>query len=298
MHTGVTVDCGAAMPPSIQKLIADVPRALGSYGPILQEVEEVLADPQSSLIHVGAVIEKDPDLTARLLRLGNSAFYGFPSRLETVSEAVGLIGIQQVQDLISASNVMDTFSGVNPDFVNMESFWRHSLACGIGARILAIEKRMPKPEKFFVAGLLHDAGRLVLFSQAPQLAEVIMERAQQNRMLLRDAETEVMGFDHAQIGEALLRSWAYPPNLVQAVANHHHPQSADAYKMEAAIVHLSDCLVNAMELGSSGEHHVPPLQARGWQLLNLELNVLESTINAIDEQIEAVQEVFLRSKRN
>jgi len=74
------------------------------------------------------VIEKDPDLTARLLRLGNSSFYGFPSRLETVSEAVSLIGTQQVQDLLVASNVMETFTGISAELVNMESFWRHSLA--------------------------------------------------------------------------------------------------------------------------------------------------------------------------
>ena len=89
-----------------------------------------------------------------------------------------------------------------------------------------------------------------------------MERAQQKRMLMREAEMHVLGFDHGQIGEALLRSWLYPPNLIHAVANHHQPLSSDAYKMEAAIVHLSDCLVNAMEVGSSGEHHAPPIQPR------------------------------------
>ncbi len=285
------------MPPTIKSLIAGIPRALGSYAPILQEVEAVLADPQSSLMHVGAVIENDPDLTARLLRLGNSSFYGFPTRLETVSEAISLIGIQQVQDLIVASNVVDTFSGVNPEFVNMESFWRHSLACGIGARILAMQKRMPKPEKFFVAGLLHDAGRLVLYSQAPHIAQQIFERTRQKRMLLREAEVEVLGFDHAQIGEALLRTWLYPANLVHAVANHHRPLNSDAFRMEAAIVHLADSLVNAMQIGTSGEHFVSPVQPRVWQLLNLELDALESVVNAIDDQIEAVQAVFLNPDR-
>src|SRR5437773_5765052 len=156
------------MPTSIKTLTSGIQRGMGSYGPIIEEVDAVLSDPQSSLVNVGEVIEKDPDLTARLLKLGNSSFYGFPSRLETVAEAISLIGIQQVQDLIIATSVVDTFAGVRPDFVNMESFWRHSLACGIGARILGIMKRMPNPERFFVAGLLHDVGRLVLFSQSPE----------------------------------------------------------------------------------------------------------------------------------
>lgn len=270
---------------------------MGSYGPLMEEVEAVLADPQSSLVHVGAVIEKDPDLTARMLKLANSSFYGFPSRLETVSEAINLIGIQQVQDLITASSVVETFSGVSSDFVSMESFWRHSLACGIGARLLAIQKRLPKPEKFFVAGLLHDVGRLVLYSQAPKPSQAVFDKYRGERILLRDAEISVLGFDHAQIGEALLRNWLYPPNLVEAVASHHRPASATAFRLEASIVHVADHLVNAMRIGSSGERFAPPLQALAWQAVNIETEVLDSVVEAIDEQIEAVHEVFLSALR-
>ncbi len=285
------------MGPSIKSLISGIQRGMGSYAPIIEEVEAVLRDPESSLTNVGEVIEKDPDLTARLLKLGNSSFYGFPTRLETVSAAVSLIGIQQVQDLIVATSVVDTFAGVTPEFVNMESFWRHSLACGIGARILAISKRIPNPEKFFVAGLLHDVGRLVLFSQVPKITQEVFEYYQQKNVLLWEAETQVLGYDHAQIGEALLRAWMYPGNLVHAVANHHRPLSFDAFRTEASIVHVVDHLVNAAQIGSSGERHVPPLQTKAWDLLNLATDSLESVVVAIDDQIEAVQEVFLQSKR-
>jgi putative nucleotidyltransferase with HDIG domain len=250
------------------------------------------------LTSVGEVIEKDPDLTARLLRLGNSSFYGFPTRLETVSAAISLIGIQQVQDLIVATSVVDTFAGLTPEFVNMESFWRHSLACGVAARLLAIIKRMPNPDKFFVAGLLHDVGRLVLFSQAPKISQEVFELYRQQKLLLWEAEAQVLGYDHAQIGEALLRDWMYPANLVQAVARHHHPLASDSFRSEAAIVHVADHLVNAGRFGSSGERHVPPLQTKAWEGLNLALDSLESVVTAIDDQIEAVQDVFLQSKTN
>jgi HD-like signal output (HDOD) protein len=201
-----------------------------------------------------------------------------------------------VQDLIVATSVVDTFAGVTPEFVNMESFWRHSLACGIGARILAIMKRMPNSEKFFVAGLLHDVGRLVLFSQVPRITEKIFEIYHQKNVLLREAETEILGYDHAQIGEALLRVWMYPGNLVQAVARHHHPLSSDVFRTESAIVHVADHLVNAAQIGSSGERQVPPLETKAWDLLNLPTDSLESVVTSIDDQIEAVQEVFLKSK--
>ena len=278
---------------SIDELIRTVPSSLGSYGPILEEIGEVLQSPQSSLGTLGEAIEKDPDLTARLLRLGNSSFYGFSSRLATVAEAISLIGIQQVEDLIVASSIVERFRGVADEFVSMESFWRHSLACGIGARLLAIQRRLPKADKFFVAGLLHDLGRLVLFGEAPEAAQEIFQLYQKERLLLREAEARVLGFDHQQIGEALLRHWKYPPNLVQAVACHHHPASCAIAREEAAIVHVSDHLVNAMRIGSSGERFVPPLNIKAWDTLELSTNGLSTIVEGIDEQLEAVEEVFL-----
>ena len=284
------------MKPTIQNLVRGIPRSLGSYGPIIRELEDVINNPQSNLLKVGEVIEKDPDLTVRLLRLGNSSFYGFPTRLETVSEAISLIGLVQVQDLLAASSVMEVFTGVPEEFVSMESFWRHSLACGIGARLLAISRRLAKPEKFFVAGLVHDLGRLVLYSQAPECAKEVFECYHSERQLLRQAETKVMDFDHAQIGEALLRLWQYPAQLIEAVAFHHHPMVATTYPTGAAIVHVADHLVNAMQVGSSGERFVPPLNLKAWEHLGFSSDMLESVMSAIDDQIETVQEVFLAAQ--
>jgi HD-like signal output (HDOD) protein len=283
------------MPLTINQLIEGIP-SLGSYAGVISEIEAVLDDSTSTLTNLGEVIEKDPDLAGRLLRLGNSAFFGFPNRLETVSEAVSLIGIQQVQDLILASCVIEIFDGISPDLVNMESFWKHSLACGIGARCLAIARQMPGAEKFFVAGLLHDLGRLVLFSRVPDKAADVFALYQRQRMLLREAEMRILEFDHAQIGEALMRYWKYPANLVQAVACHHRPLSAAVFQLESSVVHLADYLVHAMQMGSSGEHFVPPLDMKAWERLGLSTSILESVMQAVDDQITAVEQSFLRGR--
>ena len=282
---------------SIRTLIEGIPPSLGAYAPVIEEIEAALESPECSLVTVAEAIGKEPDLTARLLKLGNSSFYGFSSRLTTVNEAISLIGIQQVQDLIQVSSIIEQFAGVSADLVSMESFWRHSLACGLGARSLAMERRLPKPDKFFVAGLLHDVGRLVLFSQAPDAAQRVFEVYYKDRVLLREAELRVLGYDHAQIGEALLRHWQYPAPLVQAIACHHRPIASDAASFEAAIVHLSDHLVNAMQIGSSGERHVPPLQMKAWETLRLSTDVLPGVMRAIEEQLGAVQDTFFKSPR-
>ena len=279
--------------PTIEQLLGGIPRSLGSYAPVIDEIELALQSPQCSLVTVGEAIEKDPDLTARLLRLANSSFYGFSSRLSTVTEAVSLIGIQQVQDLIVASSSIERFTGISEEFVSMESFWRHSLACGIAARLLAMEKRLPKPDKLFVVGLLHDVGRLLLFSQAPEATQSIFQLYHTEKLLLREAEQRVLGFDHQQIAGALLAQWKYPAGLVQAVAYHHSPGSSDLAPMETAVVHISDHLVNAMQLGSSGERFIPPLNVKAWNRLGLSVDSLGTLTTTIEEQLEAVQEVFL-----
>lgn len=278
---------------SLKTIVAGIP-SLGSYSGVLEELETVLNDPSSTLATMGETIEKDPDLTARLLKLGNSSFYGFSSRLETVTEAISLIGIQQVQDLIIASNVVEIFEGVSPEHVSMESFWRHSLACGVAARLLAIERRVLKPEKYFVAGLLHDVGRLVIYMRAPDAARKIFDCYGLKRMMLREAETQVLGFDHGMIAENLLRAWSYPPNLINAVGNHHHPMAAGVFQLEASLVHVADYLVHAMQIGGSGETFVPALDMRAWQRLELTSDFLESLIGAVDEQLEAAESVFLK----
>ena len=280
------------MPPLIDDLIDGIP-TLGSCAGVLDEIEAVLSDPQSTLADVGGVIEQDPDLTARLLRLGNSSFFGFPTRIGTVAETINLIGIQQVQDLIAVSTVVEIFDGVPPDLANMESFWRHSLACGIAARAFALARRVPKPEKYFVAGLLHDVGRLVLYLQAPERSRAVFGAREKRKVLLRTAELEVLGFDHADVGAALVKAWSYPPSLVNTVRHHHQPLLAGAFQLEASIVHLADYVVNAMQLGSSGERQVPPPQPAAWERLGLALDALESVVDTTDHQLSEVVQVFL-----
>ena len=158
-----------------------------------------------------------------------------------------------------------------------------------------MERRLPKPDKFFVAGLLHDVGRLVLLLQGAEWAQAVFELYQRERTLLRDAEKTVLGYDHQQIAAELLQSWSYPPVLVQAVAFHHTPTQSVA-KLEAAVVHVADHLVNAMGIGSSGEQFIPPLDEKAWAVLGLGPEALARLLESVDEQILAVEEAFLKNR--
>jgi HD-like signal output (HDOD) protein len=279
--------------PTVEDLVSAVPSSLGSYGPVLKEIEAELQSPQCSLATIGKAIEADLDLTSRLLKLANSPFYGYTSRLTSVAEAISLIGIRQVEDLLVASSIFERFAGIAEEYVTMESFWRHSLGCGIAARLVALELKLPKPDKFFVAGLLHDVGRLVLLKQGGEWAHRVFTLCNTKRVLLHEAEMQVLGFDHQQIGGALLRRWRYPAALIAAVSSHHHPTMTDVGRQEAAVVHFCDHLVNAMRVGCSGERHAPPLNKKAWDSLNLPLESLSTIVSAIDQQIEEVVAAFL-----
>jgi putative nucleotidyltransferase with HDIG domain len=282
-------------PPTLTDLIEGMPK-LGSYAGVLRELDAVLNNPHSTLDEICDVIEKDTALAAKLLKLANTCFFGFSRRIETVFETIGMIGIQQVRDLIAASTVIRLFSGVSSEFVDMESFWRHSLACAVAARILAISRQLSKPEKHFTAGLLHDIGRLVILSRLPEETAKIFQLYSEEKLLLREAEKKVLGYDHTEIGAALLQSWSYPFSLVHAVRFHHFAMASGAFQVEASIIHVADHLINAMGLGGAGERWIPPLNMKVWERLDLPLEVLGPAMSAIDEQYLAVEKAFLPTK--
>ena len=132
------------MKPALESWAREV-ESLGSLPAIFHQLNEALNDPRSSVDHFGELIEADPGLAIRLLRIANSAIYGFPGRVGTVAEALTLIGLQQMRDLVTATVVLDYFQQVPPTLLRLEAFWRHSVGCGIAARLLAIQRRENRP---------------------------------------------------------------------------------------------------------------------------------------------------------
>ena len=253
-------------------------------------LEEAINNPKKSMSDIAKVIREDPGLTARLLRIVNSAFYNFPSKVETISQAVTIVGTQQLSALALATSVMKMFNGIQSNLVSMDSFWRHSVACGLAARVLATMRRDNNAERFFVAGLLHDVGRLILYTKLTDRSREILLRARTAPMLLYEAEREALGFTHAVVGGLLLQTWKLPTSLEEIVMFHHNPMSATRFPMETAIVHLADIVVHAMDLGSSGETFIPPLDSTAWEKLGLHPSVLGSVEEQIDRQFhDAIQ---------
>ena len=266
--------------------------SVASLPGVYLRLSSVVADPRSSSADVGRVIAEDPGLTARLLKLVNSAMYGFPSKIETVSHAISIVGTTQLQDLALATSVIRLFASMPQELVTMESFWRHSVACGVAARALASRRREVNVERFFVAGLLHDIGRPIMYLQVPDVARAAMTRSRETGEPLYVVEHALLGFDHSHVGRALLEQWKLPPSLREAVAQHHFPERASRFPVETAVVHVADLIVNALRFGSSGEPGIPPLHQKSWDAIGVPATVLDDVIGEVEQHYEAAVQVM------
>lgn len=274
-----------------QELIRTAP-TLGSPPVVYQRLVEVLNDPRSGAHEVAAVIGQDTSLTARLLRLANSAYFAFNRPVDSVRQAVTLIGATHVRDIALATSVTSYFKSVPADLINLEEFWKHSLAVGIGARMLAGQRRETNVERFFVAGMLHDVGRLILYVQAPDHARTILNHAQNHECLLYEAEMELGGFDHGTVGGILMEKWNMSESLIECVSLHHRPQEATRFPVETATIHLADLIANALRLGRSGERMVPPRWIGVWDALSLDPAELPDLMTSMQAEFDEVVGAF------
>ena len=223
------------------------------------KITELVNDPKSSAKDIARIITDDQVLTARLLKLVNSSFYGFPQRISTVNTAIVLLGFDAIRSLLLTTSVFDLFAGRSKKSrQDQEKFWDHSLGCAVGAKVIGSYLRHDKIEELFVAGLLHDIGKIVEMLYLPTEFARVMAAANQQNILMQTAEEKVLGYDHAEIGKLLAVKWNLPTKLEQIIANHHQPAAAGSFTMEAAIVHLADILCRALDMGYGGDNKIPP----------------------------------------
>jgi len=275
-----------------QDLIGEEDEIIFSLPKIHFELQAALSDPDKTFQDLGDIISFDPALTARLLKIVNSPFYGFPSEIETISHAISIIGMDQLTDLALATLVIYQFRGIPNNLFNMEKFWRHSMACGVVARSIAEFRGEKNVERFYLAGILHDIGRLVIFTKEPALARDAFFRSKEMKENIYLSERELMGFDHADVGRELLKAWQLPPRLVEAVGCHHQPQTAKEFAVDAAIIHTSDYIVHVLRAGSDAEFSEPQLYPKSWEIIGLSPDDFEFMKDKVIQQYQGIVSMF------
>ncbi len=280
------------MPPSPESLIESDPR-ISSLPEIFYLINEIISDPNSSFGEVAQVISSDPSLSIRLLKIVNSPFYSFPQKIDTITHAISIVGTEQLRDLALATTMLSQFRGISNALLDMNSFWRHSLACGIASRVLAFQCRQSNSERYFLIGMVHDVGRLVLLENYPDLVAPTAVQPSEEEPLLYEIELEHLGFHHGHVGAALCRSWHLPRLMECAIAYHHTPDMAEDFRLETAIVFLGNLIANAMGFGNSGDLHVPPINEDAWDRVGLSPSHLGDIWKQIQKQYQDTVNVIL-----
>lgn len=270
----------------LEKIIKDSDQ-IPSLPSIFYSVVQAINDPDSTLEEIGDIVASDVALTTQVLKVVNSSYFGFADYIETLPHALNVIGIDQLSNIVLATSVMSQFKGIPEDFVTMKSFWAHSIACGLAAREIAKFGMSKIKETLYVGGMIHDIGSLIIYKEIPELAREALERCNNWGQKLVDAEKNVMGFDHTEVGNALLSRWELSEIFKEMAFYHHAPWEAPNYPKEVSVIYLADYIIHCNQLGSSGELQSSPLDPKVLDILGISQDVIpeisEQTIKLFEE---------------
>ena len=224
------------MPPQVQTLINDVGELI-SLPEVVLKINELVNSEDASASQIAAVISQDPAIATRILRVANSSMYAGQRQIDSINRAVTILGTKQIRDLVLSTTAAKVFEGIPNDVISVEDFWHHSLYCALLARELAKLSRSVNADTMFTAGLLHDIGHLVMFNQIPEesSAAILLTIQGESSLEPYEAEQQVLGFDHAEVGAALATAWHLPEILVNCIGYHHNLAGAtEEYKNAVA----------------------------------------------------------------
>lgn len=256
-------------------------------------VKQVIDDPDAGLADVASILSRDPGMTARLLRVANSAFFGLAARVDNVTQAVNLLGPRMVHDLVLATSVTRAFDGLCDSVMNMDVFWQNSIYRAVLARLLASEGGLVDCDRFFIVGLLADIGHLAMYHAAPQPCLRALQLAQEEGVALSVAEDRLVGCHYAEVGGRLLRAWRLPESICEPVLFQSQPARADGYVRDAAIAGIvgqavfsagADVPLAAREIDVAAEY---------WRLARITQAQCEQALPAADKAaVEVLAMIF------
>jgi putative nucleotidyltransferase with HDIG domain len=228
-------------------------KKLPAFSTTVVRLSALVNDPETDAGEFEAVVQPDVALTANLLRMANSAYFGLSRKIATAREAITLLGVRRVFELSAMAAVDAVVPEILPGYgIDAGVFWSHSVAVAVVAERLAKERKLATPALTFTAGLLHDIGKLVISTFLAECLEALRSELAAGAPSLIDCERKLLGADHAQIGAELASIWNLPEEVIKAVAFHHLPGVANGEHGEVLVdlVHAADCLSHSMGFGA------------------------------------------------
>jgi putative nucleotidyltransferase with HDIG domain len=273
------------MDPNILRHKVENINTLPTVPGVLKRLSVIIEKPRITLVEISAFISNDPALTTKVLKMVNSAIYGFPGRIASVSHATMLLGLNVIKGLLLGVSVFELMQKA------MNGLYEHSLACAIASRVIAQKKGLKEPEEVSVAGLLHDIGKVILMLEYQKEYEAAMNEAQAKSISIFDAEKNQFNATHANVGSWLAEKWRFPRSLIEVIEYHHRPALSRNAPVETAIVHLADILVRARGFGFAGENFVPEVNSDAFDLLQLSESDIKDVLKEMEENMESAEDI-------
>jgi putative nucleotidyltransferase with HDIG domain len=274
---------------NMRKLIGGI-RTLPTLPVIIARLTKMLADPETSVRKVTGLLAEDQALTAKILKLANSAYYGFPGQIASVDHAVVMLGFGGVRDVALSASVIELFRGSPAQAEEMKRlfvparFWEHSIAAGVACRMLARSRKLADPEEAFVAGLLHDIGKLIMYEHMPVMFLEILQDCRDRARPFVAAEAE-RDCSHAALGRLLVEEWKLPERISEPVGFHHRLRPRRPTAAVTAAVQFADVFARARGVGWAGDEYLPGLEPETTRMLALDEMDFGKFIEEFDAQM-------------
>lgn len=263
---------------------------LPSLPAVVMELLGSIGQNNADINQLSAIVSKDQALSAKALRLANSSFYGMQRKVTTMPQAVSILGLNSLRALITAAAVIGRFPAKDQAYFDFQGFWQHSIATAVCARLIA--KRVDvNPESAFMAGLLHDIGRLVLVTGFPKQYETAMNYRTEHDCTMLEAERQILSCDHATVGHTLAEHWRFPPVIQMAVAGHHAPDQQWSGGL-TNLVHVADAMAHALDLSADEDDLVPSLSPTAWNSLSLDQETVLQVLSETELQFNEMCQIL------
>ena len=273
------------MDPKILRRKVENINTLPTVPAVLKRLPTIIEKPRITIVEISSFISNDPALTTKVLKMVNSAIYGFPGRIASVSHATMLLGLNVIKGLLLGVSVFDLMQQT------MRGLYEHSLACAIASRVIAQKKNMKEPEEVSVAGLLHDIGKVILILEFAAEYENAMAEARRQNISIYEAERKQFNATHADVGGWLAEKWRFPTSLIEVIEFHHRPVQAKNAPLETAVVHMADLLVRARGFGFAGEDLVPEVHPVAFELLGLTQQDIRDVLREMEDNMASAEDI-------
>ncbi len=278
---------------SIEKIISGI-SSLPTLPTVYSALSEAVDNPSISSEKLAGLIATDQASAFKILKVVNSPFYGFRRRIDTISQAILFLGFNEVKNIISALSVINFFSKdkLISNF-NPVDFWAHSIGVGIATRIIGTASGDGNIENYFLAGIIHDIGKLVFLEFAHDDYKNVIEIVEEENCFINAAEIKVFGIDHTFAGQMLAEKWKLPKNIQDTIRHHHNGFVNGEVNKLIAAVHIGDITARMLELGNPGDNLIPKPSFSAWENLKIPKGFFSLMRNKIIEDFTQTVRLML-----